>query len=160
MGEGRGIIISVAMYFGSNVVLASLLALWFFGQSLNIFSQIGMILLIGLVSKNGILIVEFANQLRARGHSIQEAAREAAARRFRPVLMTSISTIFGILPLALAVGAGAESRIPMGIAFIGGMVVGTFFTLVIVPALYTYIARNEMSRSQRDAATIAEVKKD
>ncbi len=135
-------------------LVGSLLALWYFGHTLNIFSQIGMILLIGLISKNGILIVEFANQLRARGMGVEEAAREAAARRFRPVLMTSLSTILGILPLALAVGAGAESRVPMGIAFIGGMVVGTFFTLFVVPALYTYITRATMSRSQREAALI------
>lgn len=135
-------------------LVGSLLALWFFGHTLNLFSQIGMILLIGLVSKNGILIVEFANQLRARGATIEEAAREAAARRFRPVIMTSISTIFGILPLALAVGAGAESRVPMGIAFIGGMLVGTLFTLFIVPAIYTYFARKEMTRSQKEAALL------
>ncbi|WP_230467750.1 efflux RND transporter permease subunit [Lujinxingia vulgaris] len=135
-------------------ITGALAALWFFGQSLNVFSQIGMIMLIGLVTKNGILIVEFANQLRAEGASVREAAHEASARRFRPVLMTSISTILGILPLALALGAGAESRVPMGIAFIGGMLVGSFFTLFVVPALYTFIASRKMSAAQRAAARV------
>ena len=135
-------------------ILGSLVALWFFELTLNIFSQIGMILLIGLVSKNGILIVEFANQLRARGMELEEATREAARRRFRPVIMTSISTILGILPLALAVGAGAESRVPMGVAFVGGMIVGTFFTLFVVPACYLYLTRKELTRAQVEAATI------
>jgi multidrug efflux pump len=127
-------------------------ALWYFDQTLNVFSQIGMIMLIGLVAKNGILIVEFANQRRAAGLSVMEAAKEAASVRFRPVLMTAISTSLGVLPLALALGAGAESRIPMGIAVIGGMVVGTFLTLFVVPALYTYIATEEMSPQQRAAS--------
>ncbi len=118
----------------------ALTALWSFGQTLNIFSQIGMVMLIGLVTKNGILIVEFANQRRAAGLDRFAAIREAAVARFRPVLMTSISTTLGTLPIALALGAGAESRIPMGIAVIGGLVVGTFLTLFVVPATYTYLA--------------------
>ncbi len=129
-------------------------SLWYFDQTLNVFSQIGIIMLIGLVTKNGILIVEFANQRRAEGASILEAAREAAAVRFRPVLMTSISTSLGILPIALALGAGAESRIPMGIAVIGGMVVGSLLTLFVVPAMYTYIASDEMGPEQREAAKV------
>ncbi len=129
-------------------------ALWYFDQTLNVFSQIGMIMLIGLVAKNGILIIEFANQRRADGLSVIEAAKEAAAVRFRPVLMTAISTSLGVLPLALALGAGAESRIPMGIAVIGGMLVGTFLTLFVVPALYTYIATGEMSPQQRAASRV------
>ncbi|MFW5966420.1 MAG: efflux RND transporter permease subunit [Persicimonas sp.] len=135
-------------------LLGALAGLWFFDQTLNVFSQIGMIMLIGLVSKNGILIVEFANQRRAEGVSVREAAREAARVRFRPVLMTSISTILGILPIALALGAGAESRVPMGIAFIGGMAVGSFFTLFVVPAVYTFIASDEMDPAQREAAKV------
>ncbi|MGB6852956.1 MAG: efflux RND transporter permease subunit, partial [Thermoanaerobaculia bacterium] len=118
----------------------ALFALWYFGQTLNIFSQIGMIMLIGLVTKNGILIVEFSNQRRDAGLSVEEAIREGAAARFRPVLMTSISTMLGTLPIALALGAGAESRMPMGIAVIGGLMVGTFLTLFVVPATYTYLA--------------------
>jgi multidrug efflux pump len=118
----------------------ALFALWYFGQTLNIFSQIGMIMLIGLVTKNGILIVEFSNQRRDTGLGVDEAIREGAAARFRPVLMTSISTILGTLPIALALGAGAESRMPMGIAVIGGLLVGTFLTLFVVPATYTYLA--------------------
>ncbi|MCG8455318.1 MAG: efflux RND transporter permease subunit [Holophagales bacterium] len=117
-----------------------LLALWLTGQTLNIFSQIGLIMLLGLVTKNGILIVEFANQRRQAGDSILEAARNAAAARFRPVLMTSLSTILGILPIALALGAGAESRKSMGIAVIGGLLLGSLLTLYVIPAMYTYLA--------------------
>ncbi|MEM8961860.1 MAG: efflux RND transporter permease subunit [Acidobacteriota bacterium] len=117
----------------------ALFSLWYFGQTLNIFSQIGMIMLIGLVTKNGILIVEFANQKRIAGMDVHEAVRDAAAARFRPVLMTSLSTMLGILPIALALGAGAESRVPMGIAIIGGLLVGTFLTLFVVPAMYTFL---------------------
>jgi multidrug efflux pump len=117
----------------------ALFSLWWYGQTLNVFSQIGMIMLIGLVTKNGILIVEFANQRRAAGRSIQEAAREAAVARLRPVLMTSLSTILGIAPIALSLGAGSESRVPMGIAVIGGLFLGTLLTLFVVPAMYTYL---------------------
>jgi multidrug efflux pump len=118
----------------------ALVALWLYGQTLNIFSQIGMIMLIGLVTKNGILIVEFANQRRNAGLDVRQAISEAARARFRPVLMTSISTILGTLPIALALGAGSESRIPMGIAVIGGLLLGTILTLFVVPATYTYLA--------------------
>ncbi|RMF59390.1 MAG: efflux RND transporter permease subunit [Bacteroidetes bacterium] len=121
----------------------ALFSLWYFGQTINIFSQIGMIMLIGLVTKNGILIVEFANQRKATGLPIGEAIREGAAARFRPVLMTSISTILGIVPIALALGAGSESRAPMGIAIIGGMLFGTFLTLYVIPAVYTYLTRRD-----------------
>ena len=117
----------------------ALFSLWYFGLTLNIFSQIGMIMLIGLVTKNGILIVEFSNQRRARGRSVMEATVEGAAARFRPVLMTSLSTVLGILPIALALGAGAESRVPMGVAIIGGLLVGTVLTLYVVPAMYSYV---------------------
>jgi multidrug efflux pump len=121
-------------------LVGALGALWTFGLTLNIFSQIGMIMLIGLVTKNGILIVEFSNQRRDAGLSVQEAIREGARARFRPVLMTSVSTILGTLPIALALGAGSESRIPMGIAVIGGLVVGTLLSLFVIPATYTYLA--------------------
>lgn len=128
-------------------LIGALGALWFFGQSLNIFSQIGIIMLIGLVTKNGILIVEFANQQREKGLGKMEAVTEAAAARLRPVLMTSFSTILGILPIALALGAGSESRRSMGIAVVGGLVVGTVLTLLVIPALYSYIASREARSS-------------
>ena len=114
--------------------------LWYFGATLNVFSQIGIVMLIGLVTKNGILIVEFAKQRRTAGATVQEAAEEAAAARFRPILMTTLSTILGTLPIALALGAGAESRVPMGLAVIGGLVIGTLLTLFVSPAMYTYLA--------------------
>jgi multidrug efflux pump len=121
-------------------ITGGLLALWYFGQTLNIFSQIGLIMLIGLVTKNGILIVEFANQRRAAGLSIAEAVEDAAAARFRPILMTTMSTVFGTLPIALALGAGAQSRVPLGLAVIGGMLVGSFLSLFMVPAAYRVLA--------------------
>ncbi len=132
-------------------LVGALFALWYFNQTLNIFSQIGIIMLIGLVTKNGILIVEFANQRKAAGRSVMEAAQEAAAARLRPVLMTTFSTILGILPIALALGAGAESRVPMGIAVIGGLLIGTLFTLFVIPAMYTYLTAREA------AATLAQI---
>ncbi len=128
----------------------ALFSLWYFGLTLNIFSQIGMIMLIGLVSKNGILIVEFANQRRGQGRTLEEAIHDAAVARFRPVLMTSLSTVLGILPIALALGAGAESRVPMGVAIIGGLVLGTFLTLYVVPATYTFLTRRQLAASASD----------
>jgi multidrug efflux pump len=115
----------------------ALLALWYCGETLNIFSQIGLIMLIGLVTKNGILIVEFANQRRSTGVSdVRLAVQQAAAARLRPILMTSLATVLGILPIALAIGAGSESRVSMGVAVIGGLVCGTFLTLYVIPAMY------------------------
>ncbi|HEV8128085.1 MAG TPA: efflux RND transporter permease subunit, partial [Candidatus Eisenbacteria bacterium] len=122
-------------------VAGALISLFIFGQSLNIYSQIGLIMLIGLVTKNSILIVEYANQLRARGLSITDAVAEAAKIRLRPILMTSLATVFGILPIAIGLGAGAEARRPLGIAVVGGMLFSTFLTLVLVPVVYTYLAR-------------------
>ncbi|GAA5522932.1 efflux RND transporter permease subunit [Aliifodinibius salicampi] len=118
----------------------ALLTLWYFNETLNIFSQIGMIMLIGLVTKNGILIVEFANQRQRQGLNIREAIIDASAARFRPILMTSLSTVLGILPIALALGAGAESRTSMGIAIIGGLIIGSLLTLYIIPAIYSYLS--------------------
>ncbi len=117
----------------------TLLSLWYFGETLNIFSQIGIIMLIGLVTKNGILIVEFANQRKASGMEIQESIVGAAKARFRPILMTSLSTVLGILPIALALGAGSESRVSMGIAVIGGLIFSTVLTLFVIPAIYVYL---------------------
>ncbi len=127
-------------------VSGALVSLWYFGQTLNVFSQIGMIMLVGLVTKHGILIVEFANQRKAAGLSREDAIREAAGARFRPILMTAFSTMLGVLPIALALGAGAESRMPMGIAVVGGMLIGTFLTLYVVPAMYTFISSREATR--------------
>jgi multidrug efflux pump len=122
-------------------VFGALLTLFIFGQSLNIYSQIGLIMLIGLVTKNSILIVEFANQQRLQGLDLLEAVVEAATIRLRPILMTSFATIFGILPIAIGLGAGAESRRPLGLVVVGGMFFSTFLTLVIVPVVYTMLAR-------------------
>lgn len=120
-------------------LFGALASLWLFDFTLNIFSQIGIIMLIGLVTKNGILIVEFANQRKAQGMSVDEAIIGAAGARFRPILMTSLSTILGILPIALALGAGAESRVPMGVAVIGGLTFSTILTLFVIPAVYSYL---------------------
>ncbi len=114
--------------------------MWYFNVTMNIFSQIGIIMLIGLVTKNGILIVEFANQRKQSGMSKMDAIKYAAASRFRPILMTSLATILGIMPLALGLGEGAQSRVSMGIAVVGGMVFSTFLTLFVVPAIYTFIS--------------------
>ena len=122
-------------------IFGALLSLWIFDQTLNIFSRIGLIMLIGLVTKNSILIVEFANQLRARGMEIAEAVIEAASIRLRPILMTSFSTVFGILPIAIGFGAGAESRRPLGIVVVGGVLFSTFLTLMLVPVVYSILAR-------------------
>lgn len=124
-------------------IFGALFTLWALGFTLNIFSQIGIIMLIGLVTKNGILIVEFANQRKATGMSIYEAIYGAAVARFRPILMTSLSTILGILPIALGLGAGAESRVPMGAAVIGGLTFATILTLFVIPAIYTYLTSKE-----------------
>ncbi|MGM0579256.1 MAG: efflux RND transporter permease subunit [Bacteroidota bacterium] len=118
----------------------SFLSIWLFGETLNIFSQIGIIMLIGLVSKNAILIVEFANQKKAQGLSVTDSITQAAKSRFRPILMTALSTILGILPIALALGAGSESRVSMGIAIIGGLIFATGLTLYVIPAIYSYFA--------------------
>lgn len=118
----------------------ALLFMWYFNITMNIFSQIGIIMLIGLVSKNGILIVEFANQRKSAGMSKMEAIKEAASARFRPILMTSLATILGIMPLALGLGEGAQSRVAMGIAVIGGMLFSTMLTLFVVPAIYSFIS--------------------
>ena len=120
-------------------IFGALATLWIFDFTLNIFSQIGIIMLIGLVTKNGILIVEFANQRKEEGMDIDEAIFGAAISRLRPILMTSLSTILGILPIALALGAGAESRVPMGAAVIGGLAFSTVLTLFVIPGVYTYL---------------------
>jgi len=128
-----------------------------FGQTLNVFSQLGLIMLIGLVTKNGILIVEFANQRKARGMEKLEAVMGAAEARFRPVLMTSMSTILGILPLALATGAGSASRVSIGVAVIGGLMLGTILTLFVIPAIYCFVssAKSTKESMQEEAPAAA-----
>ncbi len=120
------------------------LSLWDFSQTLNIFSQIGIIVLVGLVTKNGILIVEFANQRKETGLKKLQAVVEASVSRFRPIIMTSLCTILGILPIALALGAGSKSRVSMGIAVVGGMLFSTTLTLYIIPAIYSYLSKNQL----------------
>jgi multidrug efflux pump len=140
----------IIMFTVPLALAGALLALWYFNQTINIFSQIGMIMLIGLVTKNGILIVEFANQRKAAGVAVTTAIIEGATARFRPVLMTSFSTVLGILPIALGLGAGAESRIPMGVAVIGGLLAGTLLTLFVVPAMMSFLT-SKAGREQRFA---------
>jgi multidrug efflux pump len=130
----------IIMFTVPLAVAGAFFSLYVFNQTMNIFSNIGLVMLIGLVTKNGILIVEFANQKKAQGLSVIEAAREAAVLRFRPILMTSLSTILGTLPIALAIGAGSESRVSMGIAVIGGLTFSTVLTLFVIPAIYSYFS--------------------
>ena len=118
------------------------------GQTMNIYSQIGIIMLIGLVAKNGILIVEFANQKQEVGIDKMTAIREASIQRLRPILMTSVSTILGLVPLAFATGEGANGRIAMGISVVGGMLISTLLTMFIVPAVYTYISTNRINKKK------------
>lgn len=118
----------------------ALLSLWVFGQTLNIFSQIGMIMLIGLVTKNGILIVEFSNHKREQGLSKIDAVVEAATQRLRPILMTSLATSLGALPIAMSLGAAATSRVPLGIVVVGGILFSLILTLFVIPAVYTFIS--------------------
>ena len=121
-------------------IAGALLSLWFLDQTLNIFSQIGIIMLIGLVTKNGILIVEFANKKREAGLGIKEAVLEAAAQRLRPILMTSLATALGALPIAISLGAAATSRKPLGTVVVGGLLFSLVLTLFVIPAVYTYLS--------------------
>ncbi|MBL0104295.1 MAG: efflux RND transporter permease subunit [Bacteroidetes bacterium] len=137
------IMLTVPLALGGAV-----LSLWMFNQTLNIFSQIGIIMLIGLVTKNGILIVEFANQRKAQGLLLKEAVIDASVSRLRPILMTSIATILGALPIAIGLGNGAQSRIPMGIVVVGGLLFSLILTLYVIPAVYTYISRNKKQNDE------------
>ena len=129
-------------------IAGALLFMYFNNITMNIFSQIGIIMLIGLVAKNGILIVEFANQKQEAGVDKMEAIREASLQRLRPILMTSVSTILGLLPLAFASAEGANGRVAMGVSVIGGMLVSTLLTVFIVPAIYSYISTNRAKREE------------
>ncbi len=148
----------IIMFTVPLALAGAILSLWIFKQTFNIFSQIGIIALIGIVTKNGILIVEFANQRKAQGLSIKEAVIDAAAQRFRPILMTSLATVFGVLPIALALGAAAKSRMSIGIVIIGGLLFSLGLTLYVIPALYTYLSTEKKSRSVIPVIETAETK--
>ena len=129
-------------------IAGAFLSLWIFDQTLNIFSEIGVILLIGIVTKNGILIVEFANQKRKLGMNKRVAAFEAASARLRPIIMTSLATMFGALPIALALGAGAQSRVSLGIVIVGGLLFSLLLTLFVIPV--TYIVFTNKHKLQKE----------
>jgi multidrug efflux pump len=131
----------IIMFTVPLAIAGAVLSLWMFNQTFNIFSQIGIIMLIGLVTKNGILIVEFANHKQQEGEDKLSAVVDAAALRLRPILMTSLATALGALPIALALGAGAQSRIPLGIVIIGGIMFSLLLTLYVIPAMYSYMSR-------------------
>jgi len=130
----------IIMFTVPLALTGALFSLWYFNQTLNIFSEIGIIMLVGLVTKNAILIVEFANQRKAQGMEFFEAIKGAAAARFRPILMTSLTTVFGYLPIALAIGAGSRSRTSMGIVVIGGLIFATVLTLYVIPVIYSFLS--------------------
>jgi hydrophobe/amphiphile efflux-1 (HAE1) family protein len=129
-------------------ILGALLCLYFYGHTLNIFSQIGIIVLIGIVTKNGILIVEFANQKMATAATKRAAILEASASRLRPILMTSLATVLGTLPIAMALGSASTSRIPMGVAIIGGLLFSLLLTLYLIPAMYLLISRKKVATTR------------
>jgi len=129
-------------------IAGGLLSLWIFGQTINIFSEIGMITLVGLVTKNGILIVEFANQQREQGKTKFDAVIEAATLRLRPILMTSFATILGALPIALSLGSAGTSRMSLGIVIVGGLLFSLILTLFVIPAIYTYISGHTSKNTQ------------
>ena len=146
----------VIMFTVPLALFGALLFMWIFGITLNIYSQIGIIMLVGLVTKNGILIVEFANQRQNAGLSKHKAIVEASIKRLRPILMTSISTVLGLIPLALATGEGANGRIAMGTAVIGGLLISTLLTLYLIPAMYVYLStdRNKLLTSENEQTEI------
>jgi multidrug efflux pump len=133
----------------------ALFVLWLAGGTLNIYSQVGLVTLVGLITKHGILIVEFSNQLRAKGEAMMDAVVDAATLRLRPILMTTGAMVLGALPLALAHGAGAESRTQIGWVIVGGMSFGTLLTLFVVPTAYTLLAGRAVHRRDAGAAPVA-----
>ncbi|MDW8469819.1 MAG: efflux RND transporter permease subunit [Burkholderiales bacterium] len=132
--------------------LGALAALKWTGGTLNVYSKVGLIMLIGLITKHGILIVEFANQLRSRGRATFEAVLEASVLRLRPILMTTGAMVLGAVPLALATGAGAEARQAIGWVIAGGLTLGTVFTLFVIPVAYTLVVRERRARAEPAAA--------
>jgi multidrug efflux pump len=139
----------IIMFTVPLALAGAVLSLWLTGQTLNIFSQIGIIVLIGIVTKNGILIVEFANQRKEEGLSKVEAVIDAATQRLRPILMTSLASGLGALPIALALGAAAKSRSPIGIVIIGGLLFSLVLTLFVIPALYTYLSKERKAEEHK-----------
>ena len=137
----------VVMFTVPLAIAGALMFKSYSGITMNLFIQIGIIMLIGLVAKNGIIIVEFANQRQESGLSLPEAIRSSATQRLRPILMTSVSTILGLVPLVYATGEGAQGRIAMGVAVVGGMLVSTFLTRFIVPAMYSFISTNRKKQN-------------
>jgi multidrug efflux pump subunit AcrB len=133
-------------------VAGALFSLWLFGQTWNIFSQIGTVMLIGLVTKNGILIVEFANQLREQGKSKYEAVMQASESRLRPILMTSLTLALGAMPIAVSLGAASQSRMGMGIVIVGGTIFSLILTLYVIPAIYLMWSREKKHRTELDQA--------
>jgi multidrug efflux pump len=140
----------IIMFTVPLAIAGAVLSLWIFGQTLNIFSQIGMIMLIGLVTKNGILIVEFANKNRLQGMKKAEAVIFAASQRLRPILMTSLAMSLGALPLALSLGDAATSRIPLGIVIVGGILFSLILTLFVIPAMYIFLS-SKKKKSELDS---------
>ncbi|MCF1714906.1 efflux RND transporter permease subunit [Flavihumibacter sp. RY-1] len=140
----------IIMFTVPLAIAGALIALWIFDQTLNIFSQIGMIMLIGLVTKNGILIVEFANHKRMEGMAKSPAVIDAAVSRLRPILMTSLAMALGALPLALSLGAASTSRIPLGIVITGGIMFSLILTLYVIPAMYSYLSSKKKTHSELD----------
>jgi multidrug efflux pump len=149
------IIIMITVLLG---LTGAVLSLWLFGQTINIFSQIGIIMLIGLVTKNGILIVEFANQKRRRGEKKITAAIDASVARMRPILMTTLATTLGALPIALAFGSAGKSRVPLGIVIVGGMLFALVLTLFVVPALYSFLSSKKKTSTLDTEISLADMK--
>lgn len=138
----------IIMFTVPLAIAGAVFSLWYFNETLNIFSQIGIIMLIGLVTKNGILIVEFSNQLQEQGLTKAEAIRKGAAARFRPILMTSFATALGALPIAMAFGAASQSRTGMGIVVVGGLMFSLLLTLFVIPAIYSFLARHRPAHNE------------
>jgi multidrug efflux pump subunit AcrB len=136
----------IIMFTVPLALAGALLSLWIGNFTLNIFSQIGMIMLVGLVTKNGILIVEFANQKCEEGMAKQQAVIEAAKARLRPILMTTLATVLGALPIAMALGAGAQSRVPLGVVIVGGLMFSLVLTLFVIPVMYVLFAAQKQKQ--------------
>ena len=133
----------IIMFTVPLALIGAMVSLWYFDQTMNIFSQIGVIMLIGLVSKNGILIVEFANQRKAMGEPMLIAVKNAAVARFRPILMTSLTTIFALIPFLWGDDIGSQLQRPLAVAMISGMTIGTLVSLYWVPLCYYYLVRKK-----------------